>query len=365
MHVVVLGGSAAGITLGLLAAQAGHDVTVLERSPAAMPSGPGEAWRMWPWLRQPHAFLPGLRALLLARLPEVYRAFMAAGAAELPAPGGGIAMAARRSTFELALRRCARDAGLRVRYGTTVTGLDVSPDGVTAVHARQAGGECVRAGAAVVIDATGRHSGLRRWLPGAVGEHAAAGGMEVRTRFYRAARPIRLAGGVSESTMGPGWCWYAFTADGGYCSLSLARPARPGIIRPADFEAAARQVPFARAVLRAAAPAGPVHAIRVPAAVIRHPTAPGVLPVGDALLTTSPVYGLGVLLAVDQAVALVGLLAAPGSARQLSQRWAELRDRRYRPTWQWAAAADAHLMNCWQAGTIPPPAGPPPLDVAA
>jgi 2-polyprenyl-6-methoxyphenol hydroxylase-like FAD-dependent oxidoreductase len=363
VRVVVLGGSVAGITVGLLAAQAGHDVTVLERSSAAMPSGPEEAWPMWPWLRQPHAFLPGLRALLLARLPEVYRAFMAAGAVELPAPGGGIAMAARRTTFELALRRCARDAGLRVRYATTVTGLDVSPDGV-GVHAR-AGGECVRAGAAVVIDATGRRSGLRRWLPGAVGEDAAAGGMEVRTRFYRAARPIRLAGGVSESTMGPGWCWYAFKADGGYCSLSLARPARPGIVRPADFEAAARDVPFARAVLRAAVPAGPVHAIRVPAAVIRHATAPGVLPVGDALLTTSPVYGLGVLLAVDQAAALAGLLAAPGSPRQLSSRWAELCGHRYRPTWQWAAAADAHLMNCWQAGRIPSPVGAPPLEVAA
>jgi 2-polyprenyl-6-methoxyphenol hydroxylase-like FAD-dependent oxidoreductase len=361
----VLGGSAAGITVGLLAAQAGHDVTVLERSPAAMPSGPEEAWRMWPWLRQPHAFLPGVRALLLTRLPEVYRAFMAIGAVELPAPGGGIAMAARRATFELALRRCARDAGLRVQYATTVTGLDVSPDGVTAVQYRQAAGKCVQVNATVVIDATGRHSGLRRWLPGAVVEHAAAGGMEVRTRFYRTGRPVRLAGGVSESAMGPGWCWYAFTADGGYCSLSLARPARPGIVRPADFEAAAQQVPFARTMMRAAVPAGPLHAIRVPAAVIRQATAPGVLPVGDAQLTTSPVYGLGVLLAVDQAAALVGLLAVPGRPRELSSRWAELCARRYRPIWQWAAAADAHLMNCWQAGKVPSPAGPPPLELAA
>jgi len=356
-----MGGSLAGISAALLAARAGHDVTVLERGLAA-PADPEEAWDVWPRLRQPHAFLPGLRRLLLRYFPEAYRSVLRAGAVELLTTAGEIALGCRRTTLELALRQQATAAGLRLAPATTVTGLDTSAGGVSAVHVSQAG-EARWIGADLAIDATGRHSKSSRWLPGGVRVCAAAAKTTVWSRFYRADARPPLAGGVSECAMGPGWCWYGLAADAGVCSLS--RVQLPGAARPgaAEFESAAATVPFARALLRICAPVGPVRGMPLPGTVMRRCHVPGLVLAGDALLTTDPAYGLGALFAVEQAVLLAGLLGAPDSPAQVSRRWDELTAGRYEQYWQWAAAEDARRISCWRAGTTPAPA-PVPRELA-
>src|SRR5215470_6691121 len=126
MRVIVMGGSIAGLTAGLLAMSDGHDVTVLDRGRDLCPAGPAEAWACWPRLQQPHACLPGLRDLLQRHLPHVYTALLQAGALELATPSGGIAVGCRRTTIEFALRRSCQAAGLPIQHATTVTGLDTS-----------------------------------------------------------------------------------------------------------------------------------------------------------------------------------------------------------------------------------------------
>src|SRR5262249_37048576 len=151
-------------------------------------------------------------------------ALLKAGALELATPSGGIAVGCRRTTIELALRRCCQAAGLPVQYATTVTGLDIGGGRVTAVHAVT--GRATRTiGAGLLAAATGRNTRVSRWLPGAVTETRSGSGITTWSRFYRSSHQPQLASGVSESAAGPGWCCYGFVSDSGTCSLSLALPA--------------------------------------------------------------------------------------------------------------------------------------------
>jgi 2-polyprenyl-6-methoxyphenol hydroxylase-like FAD-dependent oxidoreductase len=85
MVVLIIGGGICGLGTALLLARDGHDVTVLERDASAIPASPDEAWDTWArpgvaQFRQPHNFMPGLRLLLEAELPDVQAALGRAGA---------------------------------------------------------------------------------------------------------------------------------------------------------------------------------------------------------------------------------------------------------------------------------------------
>src|SRR5262249_13160040 len=76
MSVLIIGGGICGLGTALLLARDGHDVTVLERDADPLPDSPQDAWRSWErkgvaQFRQPHNFMPGLRLLLEAELPDV------------------------------------------------------------------------------------------------------------------------------------------------------------------------------------------------------------------------------------------------------------------------------------------------------
>jgi 2-polyprenyl-6-methoxyphenol hydroxylase-like FAD-dependent oxidoreductase len=84
-RIVVIGGGLIGFATALMVAKQGHDVTILERDPAAPPGTPDEAWDHWErqgvmQFRQPHYLLPqGLR-VLEEHLPEMACAIRGAGA---------------------------------------------------------------------------------------------------------------------------------------------------------------------------------------------------------------------------------------------------------------------------------------------
>ena len=72
--IVVCGGSMIGLSTAMMLARDGHEVTVLERDPAAVPASPLEAWTSWPrpgvpQHHQPHNLFPRTRAVLDADLP--------------------------------------------------------------------------------------------------------------------------------------------------------------------------------------------------------------------------------------------------------------------------------------------------------
>src|SRR5262245_56727641 len=88
MKVLVLGGGICGLGTALLLARDGHEVTVVERDGSPLPDAPEAAWDAWErrgvaQFRQPHNFMPGLRLLLEAELPDVHDALRRAGARRL------------------------------------------------------------------------------------------------------------------------------------------------------------------------------------------------------------------------------------------------------------------------------------------
>jgi 2-polyprenyl-6-methoxyphenol hydroxylase-like FAD-dependent oxidoreductase len=211
MRIVVLGAGICGLVAGLLLARDGHDVTLLERDPAAVPEAPDAAWEDWArdgvaQFRQAHYLQPRGRAILEAELPDVCDALAAAGACRFDvlsimpptitdrSPREGderfVTLTARRPVFEQVLARAAAEQdGLDVRRGVGVSGLTTDAyDGVAHVAGVVLeGGE--RLPADLVVDAMGRRSPMVGWLAEVAGTPVAQesedSGFIYYTRFYR------------------------------------------------------------------------------------------------------------------------------------------------------------------------------------
>jgi 2-polyprenyl-6-methoxyphenol hydroxylase-like FAD-dependent oxidoreductase len=183
--IVVIGGGIVGVSMAMMLAKQGHEVTVLERDSGDVPGSPDEAWQTWDrhgvaQFRQPHYLHPAGRQLLDAALPEVTQALLAAGAATFdvltlmppfiqdraPRPGDErfVTVTGRRPVIEYAVATAARN--LDIRRGVFVTELVTGPVAAKGVPnvtgARTSDGEELTAD--LFIDAMGRRSGLSGWL---------------------------------------------------------------------------------------------------------------------------------------------------------------------------------------------------------
>lgn len=221
-HVIVVGAGICGLGTALLLARDGHEVTVLERDDRAVPDAAHEAWDAWQrkgvaQFRQPHNFMPGLRAILEQELPDVQQSLRDAGAAKMDllaaVPPFWIDKApraidarlwtytARRPTGEWVFRTAAeREPRVTLRSGVDVEKLvagTATRDGVPHVS-----GVVTRAGETLrsdlVVDATGRGSKSSAWLA-ALGapapyEEEADCGFTYYTRYFRGAPPAVRSG---------------------------------------------------------------------------------------------------------------------------------------------------------------------------
>jgi hypothetical protein len=84
MRILIIGGIC-GLGAALLLARDDHEVMVLERDAEPIPLSADAAWERWErkgvaQFRQPHNFMPGLRLLLEAELPEIQDELGRAGA---------------------------------------------------------------------------------------------------------------------------------------------------------------------------------------------------------------------------------------------------------------------------------------------
>jgi len=339
MHVIVVGGGVSGLGSALVLARHGHDVTVVERDDTPMPSSADDAFewdrRGAPQVRHSHAFLARLVGLLQRDYADIYDELLAQGATEMrfgddlpdsitnfereAADDELVMLACRRTTFEWVLRRAALAEGhVTFRTGVGVDGLLTEPTAassggnaaaphVCGVHL--ADGSTLAADLTVV--AAGRRSALSEWLLAAgaapVAEEVDDTGIVYFSRFYRL-----NPGAEYPPRTGPiggdlGYLKYGvFVGDNQTFSVTLATPTNDDELRkmlanPVVFDEAARQ-------LVATAPwldgrARPLtEQVHVMAGLLNRwrdhvvdgmPVATGLLPVGDAVLCTNPLYGRG------------------------------------------------------------------------
>lgn len=398
---VVVGGSVSGLATALALAGRGVPVRVLERG-APPPQGPAakaaDAWHRpaLPQCGHSHILTSlGVRELR-DHAPRVLEAAVEEGARLLdltvaapPADGPRevtdpelIALAVRRTVFELVLHRAVRSLPqVTISHGTAVRGLLLDPSATRASGVVTDRGE--RVPARFVVDATGRGSASRSWLTDAglpvPDDLTAPSRLRAFTRFYRQHAPDDgLLGPLNRGNAAGGvWDHYAAVvhpADNGVFVITLGVPTSDpatNLLRgPAAFSAAARLSPFVAAWAddRAATPLTPVRAMTLPPNILRgtaqaggSPVA-GLFPVGDAACVTDPLYGRGMSLALHHAFRLAALLDGhPEVDERQSELAARLADGLYRPWYEQSVHDDLVRDRLWRArihGVAPPPTPP-------
>lgn len=350
-HIVVIGGSVAGLGAGLALARDGHRVTILEGDPSPMPESHVQAFERWqrrgsPQTHHSHALLGRLRNLIRDHAPDLLERLLACGAEELPfadmakrlapeaalEPGDAdiVLLACRRVTFEWVLRRHVLDTGLvDFRDGVSVAGLTAEPGAparVTGVRMGSDGGREQRLDADFVVDASGRRSKLPAWLE-AIGcapirQASEPCGIFYTSRFYRlleGAEPPPLEGPIVGEDLG-----YMkiglFPGDARIFSITLAASpdddALRAVLRRPAFEAAARALPRVAGWVdpKVSEPISGVHAMANLNNTRRflvedgEPCVTGLAAVGDSLIHTNPITGRGCSLAWVGAFALAQAL---------------------------------------------------------
>ncbi len=348
-QIVIVGGGVAGLATALKLGRQGYQVTVVERDDTPMPDDPDGAFdwdrRGAPQVRHSHAFLARLRNLLLNNEPDVLERLFAAGASEMrfgddlpptimnfePQPDDDelVMLACRRTTFEWVLRRAALDEGrVSFQVGVGVSGLiaDHSSSIPRITGVRLEDGSIINGD--LIVVAGGRRSSLPDWLSdlgiGPVPEEVEDTGIVYASRFYR------LKPGHSyPPRSGPiggdlGYVKYGiFVGDNNTFSVTLATPTDDDELRqrlsdPKAFDEAARN-------LVATAPwmdgrAEPIsEGVHVMAGLLNRfrqyvlderPLVLGMLPVGDAVICTNPLYGRGCSIGYWGAHLMTEVLAA-------------------------------------------------------
>ncbi len=332
MQVAVVGGGISGLGAALALARQGHRVSVFERDDTPMPPTPEAAFswdrRGAPQVHHSHAFLARLRNLVRDEHPDVHQALLRAGATEirfgddlpptitgferLPGDDDLVMLACRRTTFEWVLRRAVTaEPGVEFRSGVAVEGLVAADEAgrprVTGL--RLGGGATVEAD--LVVAGGGRRSALPEWLAdlGAppVVEQVDDTGIVYLSRFYR----LRDGHSYPPRT-GPiggdlGYLKYGvFVGDNGTFSITLAVPVDDDQLRrlltdAQVFDAVGRELVATASWLDGRAE--PItESVHVMAGLVNRwrdyvvdgePVATGVVPVGDAVLCTNPLYGRG------------------------------------------------------------------------
>ncbi|HWE92279.1 MAG TPA: FAD-dependent monooxygenase [Pseudonocardiaceae bacterium] len=335
-HALVLGAGIAGLLAGAAIAPQVEAVTVVDRD--RLPDGPAPRKGV-PQANHVHALLSGGARAIESLLPGTLDRLWAAGAHRIAMPTQLVTLTAqgwwRRFPEMQFLVGCSRnlldwtirdqllgDRRVTLIPATEVRGLTGGADRVTGARVRDRDtGEERTIDADVVIDATGRTSKSTEWLAAlglpAVPEELVDPGLAYVSRMFQA--PTGVADGFPHVTVQavpgtgkPGVGGALMPIEEGRWLITLAgtRGAEP----PADaarFEPYARDLrhPLIADLIRTASPAGPPHGFRSTTnrrrRFERMPRWPqGLLILGDALCTFNPVYGHGMSVAAQSAVAL-------------------------------------------------------------
>jgi 2-polyprenyl-6-methoxyphenol hydroxylase-like FAD-dependent oxidoreductase len=379
-RALVIGGSIAGLLAARVLAERFDIVTIVERDhppaePASRPGVPQATHQHVLLLRGLHLierWFPGIRADLEARgAPSLD---MAADMAWLTAAGWGVRfpsdlrmLTCSRDLLEWALRR--RLATLdRIRFieGGEACGLILEEDAIAGVCIRRRNDSAAahEERAQLVVEASGRHSNLPKWLQdigyGPVPERVVDGRLGYASRVYRVAAvtdrswqgayvqpapPAHLRGGVILPIEGHRWHVtlagmggdYPPTDEDGF--LTFAQSLRSQVI----YEA----IRDAQPLTRISGFRTTNNRWRAYESLSRWPD--GLVVLGDAACAFNPVYAQGMTTAALGAEALETLLAdlSPGKGRTelagLGYRFQRQLARINLAPWQMATSEDLRL----------------------
>jgi len=368
-HAVVLGASMAGLLAARVLTESYRGVTLIDRD--VLLEG-GVHRRAAPHGRHVHVLQPRGGEVLEELFPGFTAAVVRAGALTSEGLGavrvmlsgyrlrqvddGCSRLFASRPFLEGQLRARVRALpGVSVVEGTDILGLITTPDRrrVSGVRVHGPAGQPRSIMADLVVDATGRGSRtpvwLREWGYQRPAEDRVEVGMGYATRTFRLppgamgrAKLLMVGGTLDNPRMGG-----LGAIEGGRCILSLG-----GIlgdyppIDPAGFTAFAASLPFpdiARAIGGAEPLEDPV-GFRFPASV-RHryerlrEFPEGLLVLGDAVSSFNPIYGQGMTVAANQALALRRLLLARNTEPS-PRHYFRLIAKTVDPPWDIAVSAD-------------------------
>jgi 2-polyprenyl-6-methoxyphenol hydroxylase-like FAD-dependent oxidoreductase len=373
--MTILGAGLAGLSTAMLLTRDGHEVTVLERDPAAPTDRPWDGWER-PGVNQfrlPHYLLPRWWAELRAELPDAAEAVLAAGATRfsalmsLPEEMRGDVrdgderfdtVTGRRPVVEAAMAAAAVAAGVTVRRGVRVTGLRTdgrSPvprvTGVTTTDGTVT--------ADLVIDCGGRRSALPGWLTAAGARPPAEERADVGFVYYGRHFRARAAGGPAHRTMlnqpYDSLSILTLPADHDTWSVVLTTSAKDktlrGLREPATWSAAVARYPL----VAHWTDAEPITGVEVMAGIedrLRRyvvdgdPVVTGVVAVGDAWACTNPSVGRGASFAIIHAGVLRDVLreVAVDDHDKLVRRFDEATTRTVEPLYRGTHAVDTHRL---------------------
>ncbi len=354
-HIVVVGAGVCGLASATLLAEDGHDVTVLERDDAPVPSSGPEAWAEWDrrgvaQFHQAHWLHAGGRQLLDSHLPEVAAALVAAGGLRFdqlilpssitdraPRPGDErfVTLTGRRAVMEYAFA-CVAAKTVDVRRGEQVAELLTGPSAVPAVPhvsgVRTESGK--RLDADLVIDASGRRSALPRWLA-AIGARAPMEevedfGFNYYTRYFAGpSGPPQLKAGLL--TPFGSITLLTLPADNGTWSITAVASSRDHALRELRRPQAWTRVVAACPLHAHWLDGEPLSDVLVMGGrldryrrfvVDGEPVATGVVAVGDAWACTNPSLGRGITLGLLHATHLREVVRSHlGNPAELAESW--------------------------------------------
>jgi 2-polyprenyl-6-methoxyphenol hydroxylase-like FAD-dependent oxidoreductase len=398
-RVVVLGGGIVGLSTGMLLAERGCDVTVVERDPTQVPDKPDDAWQDWDrpgvaQFRQPHYLHPAGSQLFATLLPSVHTSLAAAQARRFDvlglmppfitdrSPRDGdekfVTLTGRRPVIEYAVASAAADR-LDIRRGTHAAGLldgaQAAPGVPHVTGVRLADGSELEAD--LVIDAMGRRSPLPGWLND-IGAREPAGeaedsGFIYYTRNFRpkdGAGPPPFLTGLNV----PFECFSLLTLPGDADTwsvtvyLSTHDPDLKEIRHPDNWQAVVAGCPLHAHLLDGV----PITDVIAMGGVLDRyrryvrdgsPVATGVLPVGDAMACTNPSLGRGMTLGAMHAAGTADVVGEHlGDPLALALAHDEMTQARIMPWYENTVALDrarlAQLDAAAGRATAPPAGGP-------